>query len=216
MIKKLSIHQVAWYFLLFSIFGMILENITCLVMSGIIESRKGFIIGPFCPIYGLGAIILIVCLEPFKNSKLKTFIYGMIIGASFEYFSSYAMQAIYGVKFWDYPNYFLNINGRTCLIYAVSWGILSLILIYIAKPAIDVFIKKMYSIKLDKIIIGFMIADACITFITINSFMRRVELEYNYNEYTDGIVSNVAMKNIFPNMIYVPLDGKQKLTAKIM
>ena len=132
MIKKLNIHQVAWYFLLFSIFGMLLENITCLVTSGVIESRKGFIIGPFCPIYGLGAILLIMCLEPIKQNKIKVFLYGMLIGASFEYFSSFTMQALYGVKFWDYPNYLLNINGRTCLIYALSWGLLSLTLIYSA------------------------------------------------------------------------------------
>ncbi len=216
MIKKLTFHELVWYFFVFSIAGMFLENIFCFITSRSIESRKGFLIGPFCPIYGVGAILLIMFLEPHKAKKYKVFLYGMIVGASFEYFSSFAMQALYGTKFWDYPKYFLNINGRTCLFYAVSWGVLSLVLIYWIKPIIDKFIKLFTSKNVDKIILTFMLTDALITFIAINSFMGRVKLKYNNNIYKEGFISNKAMEVIFPNMVYVTKNDKKILIRKLM
>lgn len=216
MIKKLTFHEIAWYFFIFSILGMILENLLCLSTTGIIESRKGFIIGPFCPIYGLGAIILIMFLEPYKNKPYKIFLYGMFVGASFEYYSSYVMQALYGVKFWDYPKYFMNINGRTCLLYAACWGILSAILIYFAKPIIDKFIEKNKSDGIDKVLIGFMILNSIVTYVAINSYMYRVELKYSSGKVLNGLISNTAMETIFPNMIYVNTENNKILVSQIL
>ena len=92
--KKLSFHQLVWYFLIYSILGMILENVFCLITHHKIESRMGFIIGPFCPIYGFGAILLIVFLTPLKKNWHKVFFLGIFIGAMYEYVLSFVLQAL--------------------------------------------------------------------------------------------------------------------------
>ena len=58
--KKITFHDVFWYFIIFSIIGLIVEMLFCYVTTGQIESRKGLIWGPFCPIYGVGGAVLIL------------------------------------------------------------------------------------------------------------------------------------------------------------
>ena len=188
--KKITFHQIVWYFFVFSIFGMIMENIVCLVTTGKIESRKGFIIGPFCPIYGFGAILLIYVLKA-ENKWYRILFYGTLTGTAFEYISSFTMQALYGVKFWNYEKYFLNVNGRTALLYAVSWGILSLVLMYIAKPMVDKFIDKYKSKSLDYIMLFFMVINCCLTYNSIQSYAYRASLKYSgIDAEYNGLMSN--------------------------
>ena len=61
--KKLNFHQILWYFIIFSIIGLLIETLFCYSTSGVIESRKGLLWGPFCPVYGVGAVILIILLN---------------------------------------------------------------------------------------------------------------------------------------------------------
>ncbi len=89
-------------------------------------------------------------------------------------------------------------------------------LIYWIKPIIDKFIKLFTSKNVDKIILTFMLTDALITFIAINSFMGRVKLKYNNNIYKEGFISNKAMEVIFPNMVYVTKNDKKILIRKLM
>ena len=59
--KKISIHDLFWYFLIFSVIGLILETVYCYITSGVIESRKGLLWGPFCPVYGVcGAFLFFI------------------------------------------------------------------------------------------------------------------------------------------------------------
>ena len=61
--EGITIHRIIWYTLLFSVLGLIIETIYCFATTGILESRKGLILGPFCPIYGVGASVLIILLN---------------------------------------------------------------------------------------------------------------------------------------------------------
>ena len=198
-----------------------MENIVCLVGTGNIESRKGFIIGPFCPIYGAGAIFLLVFLDN-KSKWYKKFFYGMILGSVFEYISSYVMQALYGIKFWDYKYYSYNLNGRTALTYAVSWGILTIALIYVMKPLADKFIAKYKSKSLDLIILFFMLTNGLATYKSINSYIYRAEniIQNKKNNIKedefDKMMSNEVMKAVFPNIIYVSKDKNEILLRDIM
>lgn len=202
--KKLTFHELVWYFFIYSIFGMILENVFCLITQHKIESRMGFIIGPFCPIYGLGAILLIIFLSNFKSKWYRVFFFGIIIGAMYEYVSSFVLQALYSVKFWDYSNWFMNINGRTCLFFAMSWGIISLGLIYLINPYIENIIDNNKSRSLDIIIFVFFTIDCILTYLAINSYVDRAKIAYGYNikAEANNIVTNEVMKFLFPNMIY--------------
>ena len=82
---KITIHQTIWYLMIFSIIGLIIETLFCYFTTGIIESRKGLIFGPFCPIYGFGATFIIFMLNSLKNNKIKLFVYGGILGSVIEF-----------------------------------------------------------------------------------------------------------------------------------
>ena len=68
--NKLTIHQIFWYMVIFSIIGIIVETIYCYVTTGVLESRKGLIWGPFCPVYGVSAAILIIALNRYQDKNI--------------------------------------------------------------------------------------------------------------------------------------------------
>lgn len=206
-------HYYFWYFIIFSILGLIIETLFCYITTGVIESRKGLLIGPFCPIYGVGAVCLIFGLEKYKENPIKIAIYGSIIGSIVEYLLSFGLEAMYGARFWDYSYNVFNLNGRICLIYSVYWGILSLILLKYVLPGIDKYISKIpeKDIKIvDSILFVFFIFNVFSTIWSINVYETRVKNEYyginTIKEYSlktkieDTVFNNNAMKKIFPNL----------------
>ncbi len=211
--NKINIHYLIWYFLIFSIIGLILETIFCYVTTGIIESRKGLLIGPFCPIYGLGAVCLICVLNKYKENNLKIFIIGGITGSCVEYILSYALEAIYGARFWDYDYEVLNLNGRICLTFTIYWSILSIVLMKYIKPKIDQYIEIIAKNKrklIDGLIVIFLIFDTLITIWGINTYQKRVENQYygiqDLNKKSikmqveETCFSNKIMMKTFPNL----------------
>lgn len=114
------------FFFVYAILGWILETLYCIYELGHFEKR-GFLYGPLCPIYGYGAIILLVVLKPFKNRNLLLFIYSAIVFSVFEYLVGYSLEALFSMKFWDYTNDILNINGRITLWFSIIWGIFGIL-----------------------------------------------------------------------------------------
>lgn len=123
------------YFILYSIIGWCIEMIYCRICQGKWVDR-GFLFGPYCPIYGFGAIILILSLKPFDNNPLILFILSLILTTVLEYITSYVMEKLFNAKWWDYSHLPLNINGRVCLLNSLEFAILSLFLIYIIHPKV--------------------------------------------------------------------------------
>lgn len=80
-------------FWIFSVFGWIMEEIVCSISEKKIVNR-GFLIGPYCPIYGFGGLIMIF-LIPYKNEPLTCFILAAVLCSVLEYITSYIMEKIY-------------------------------------------------------------------------------------------------------------------------
>lgn len=214
--EKISLHQVLWYFIIFSVIGIFIETIYCYITTGVLESRKGLIWGPFCPVYGVGATLLILLLNRFKNSKIKLFIYGGIIGDIIEYLMSYGLEAIYGTRFWDYSYKNFHLNGRICFTYTMFWAILSVLLILFVKPIIDKCVKKLnfkYINIIEILITIFLILDIICTIWAVSSYKKRViDVYYNkdlQNKYTiinkieHTLFSNEKMLKTFPNIRFI-------------
>lgn len=102
-----------------------------------IESRKSFLYGPFCAIYGVGAVIMLVGLQRFKKNNYTLFFGGFLIGSIVEYVISWAGEMIFNIKWWDYSNMPFNINGRICVWFSFFWGILAIYLMSHFHPKID-------------------------------------------------------------------------------
>lgn len=226
---KITFHQLLWYFVIFSIIGLLIETIFCYITSGIIESRKGLLWGPFCPVYGVGAAILIILLNKVDtNNCFKLFIYGFLIGSILEYIMSYVLESIYSIRFWDYTYTGNSINGRICIVYSLFWGILSIFLLKVAKPNIDKLINKIpksIEKKLDIFVTIFFILNVIVTIWAIQTYENRATEIYNgtYNSEVNNITSqnsiiksiekkhftNERMKKIFPNLRIKDKEGQE-------
>lgn len=129
---------ILYYFLLFiiySILGWCIEVTFCSIPRRKLTSR-GFLIGPYCPIYGSAAIIMILSLKRYINDPIVIFIMGALIASILEYITSYAMEKLFNARWWDYSEKKFNIEGRICLQNSFLFGLLCLVLMYFVHPYI--------------------------------------------------------------------------------
>lgn len=119
-ILGMSIWRVLAYFIIYSILGYLIETLFGLVTKGVIESRQSFLYGPFCAIYGLGAVIMIGLLQYFNKNNFSLFFGGFLIGSVVEYLVSLFGEMMLHVKWWDYSNMPLNIMVEYVYIFLYS------------------------------------------------------------------------------------------------
>lgn len=141
------------YLLIFfagSFAGYIYEVIFYLLFDHELVNR-GFLYGPYLPVYGFGAVILVLLLKKFKKNPLVVFLFAMFVTGVVEYFTGYLMWQIYHKMWWDYTGLFLNIDGYVCLRSVLTFGIGGILLIYLIEPLICKFIsnikKKVYRVS---------------------------------------------------------------------
>lgn len=135
-----------FYFALFAFFGWVLETVYCLFVLGHF-TKRGFLYGPLCPIYGWGALLLITFLAKYKKNNLKLFVYSAFVFSAFEYVVSYILDALFAMHWWDYTGEFMNLNGRISIFYSFAWGIIAILFINHLYP----FVKKKLNYLLSKI-----------------------------------------------------------------
>lgn len=124
------------YLVLYSFLGWILESV-----SKTIAQRKfvnsGFLNGPICPIYGFGAVIMLLCLNSLKDNILLLFVVSFIVLSIWEYIVGILLEKIFKTKYWDYSHLKFNIKGRVCLKNSIFWGILGVLFIEYIHPFIE-------------------------------------------------------------------------------
>ena len=114
-------------FLIISFLGWVMEVIDILVETNKLINR-GFLIGPYCPIYGLASLCMIFLLKPFSNNLFFLFLMAILICSVFEYFVSFLMEKLFRARWWDYSDRFFNLNGRICLRNSIIFGVLAIVL----------------------------------------------------------------------------------------
>jgi len=129
-------------FLTYSFIGWVCEVIYCSVPSKKFINR-GFLRGPYCPIYGFGAIAVINILTPFSEKPILVYVLAVIITSLLEYVTGYLLERVYHLKWWDYSNYKFNIHGKVVLHNSLIFGALSLIAIYFLNPILLNTISKL-------------------------------------------------------------------------
>lgn len=103
--------------------------------------NRGFLYGPWLPIYGFGALLILWMTQRWIHSPIQVFIVGMLSASTLEYFTGSLMELIFHVRYWDYSDEKYNINGHVCLHVSLAWGIASLILVYLVHPLLLEFIS---------------------------------------------------------------------------
>ena len=116
----MAIYDYFIYFYLYSFVGWFFESCYCSLRPKKWINR-GFLRGPFCPIYGVGALTILICLLPFRSmtsndyvNEFLIFTVGMIVCDIVEYFTSFVMEKAFNARWWDYSENFLNLHGRIC------------------------------------------------------------------------------------------------------
>ena len=132
-----TIWRILAYFIIYSVLGYIIETIFGIVSKGTWESRQSFLYGPFCGIYGLGAVIMILSLQYFNQNSNRLFWGGFVVGSIIEYVVSWIGEVVLNVKWWDYSNMPLNLNGRICVFFSIFWGLLAIYLMSYINPRVD-------------------------------------------------------------------------------
>ena len=226
-----TITKLLAYFIIYSVIGFIIETIFGLLTKGVVESRKSFLYGPFCGIYGLGAVVMIVGLQKFKKNNYTLFIGGFIIGSIVEYVISLIGELIFNIKWWDYSNMPFNINGRICFWYSIFWGLLAIYLMSHVNPKVDKFIEKIPKniLKNTTIVLTiFLFLDCLITGFALKMFFVKLVNNYDLNikgvdkyivkyaelyeqpgikKFVDTHFSNEKMMKTFPNIKVTQKDG---------
>ncbi len=139
----LSFSKLFWLFVIGSFFGTVLETFWALFAEGHFEMRVGWVLGPFIPVYGVGAVAITLCLYKLHSkSDVIVYIASAVIGATFEYLCSYFQEKFLGTISWDYSDTPFNIDGRTNLMFALIWGFLGLVWLRNLYPFISNLIEK--------------------------------------------------------------------------
>lgn len=161
------------YLILYSFFGWILESICKTV-----EQRKfvnsGFLNGPICPIYGCGAIIMILCLNSLKDNIFLLFIVSFLVLSIWEYIVGVLLEKLFKTKYWDYSHLKFNIKGRVCLKNSIFWGILGVLFIKYIHPFIQ---SKIVLVPLDILIYCNVVLYIAVIIDTIVSSVKTVKLD---------------------------------------
>lgn len=131
----------AFYFLIYSIIGWFFEVVYCFAVDGEFVNR-GLLHGPYLPVYGFGAIIIINLIAPRCKTAFGLFFASMFVCTVLEYFTSWYMEVVFNVSLWNYSEFFLNIDGRVCLWNTLLFGILALVVIYVFQPFFNRFLHK--------------------------------------------------------------------------
>lgn len=183
------------YFLLFLIYsfvGWVLEVIYTLFIDKKLTNR-GFFIGPYCPIYGVGALLIVIFLSKFQQHPFALFILAVVICSVLEYCTSYVMEKIFKIRWWDYSNNRFNINGRICFETMIPFGVIACLLVYVINPFLVLNLNKLPESCLVVLSLVFgvlLLADYITSFNIVNNFKKTVK-KVSELDRTDDVNSYV-------------------------
>ena len=120
-------------FMIYSFFGWIIEMLVVAMQNGRFTDR-GFLIGPYLPIFGIGAVLITLFLSKYSNDVFILFIMSAFLGALLEYIVSYILEKMFHARWWNYEKDKFNLNGRVCLSTTIGFGILGVMLIMFFNP----------------------------------------------------------------------------------
>lgn len=165
MARKKTTHEFDYYVLLF--FGLAfigwLWEVGLYLATEHAFINRGVYRGPYLPIYGAGGLALCLLLRPLRRKPVRVFLLSMALCSGLEYFTSWFLERLWGIRWWDYSGHAWNLNGRICLLGAVVFGLGGTGLVCLLQPLYERLyqrIAKKWRIVLCLILLAMFIADA--------------------------------------------------------
>ena len=125
-----------WYFWIYSFLGYLLEKAFAKLTNAPLQGRKGFLMLPLCPVYGLGMLAVLALPEGW-NSGGNLIFWGGLAATAVEYAVHWGYDVLLGVRFWDYSDLFGNLHGRVCLHFSLVWGALTALAVRWIQPVVE-------------------------------------------------------------------------------
>ena len=195
--KFLEIYLLFW---IFSTFGWIMEIIVCSIDEKKLVNR-GFLLGPYCPIYGFGGVSMLI-LYSYRNDPLVCFVLALVMCSVLEYITGYLMEKIYKVRFWDYSKEPFNLNGRVCLRNAIAFGFLGMLCTSYIYPLMFNILGKMNQALLIVLCILIFIITTCDIIISCNVMNKiKKKITKNLSEWKNKDVTSDIKDLIKNNLI---------------
>lgn len=175
-----NLYEAMWIFVVYAFLGWCAEVAFAAVDSGKFVNR-GFMNGPYCPIYGVGVLVVVWVLTPLKDNTLILFGGSVLLTSLLEYIVGFLLERLFGNRWWDYSNMPFNIRGYVCLKFSLMWGLGCMLIMDMVHPAIYRWIQwmpqKAGTVFLAVFLGGFL-ADLCVTVNTVlklNAKLRALE-----------------------------------------
>lgn len=205
-----TIYEVLWIFIVYAVIGWCSEVAYAALDTGKFVNR-GFLNGPYCPIYGFGISLVIVVLTPLKENLLILYIGSVILTSVIEYITGYLLEKVFHNKWWDYSDKPYNIKGYICLKFSLFWGFACTFIVLILHPIIYGIIKIvpfLIGVIILTVVLVFFAIDCGITVATIMKFNERLK---RMNEIAQRIhhLSDEVGENIYENVTEA-LEKKEK------
>lgn len=173
-----NFYELVWIFIIYAVIGWCTEVSYAALDTGKFVNR-GFLNGPYCPIYGCGVVIVVAILTPLKDNLLILFFGSFLLTSVLEYLTGFILEKVFHNKWWDYSNKPFNIRGYVCLKFSIYWGLACTFIMDVVHPAIYKFITIIPEILGIVILVIAMTAfsvDICVTVATILKFNKRLKL----------------------------------------
>jgi len=187
-----------YFFIFYSFLGWLIES-TFVSINTKRFINRGFLDGPFCPIYGFGSLAIILFVFPFKYHLLSFFLISILIATIIEYFTSWFFEKFLKISWWNYSNKPLNINGRICLENSIYWGIIAVLVLTFIHPSIinlSIFLSNYLGFYGVIIFLIYFIIDATDSFTSIIQFNKNLSQKI-YNIQLNNKINRLI--KTFPN-----------------
>lgn len=191
------LYDVFYLFLLFfiySILGYLFEVTFVSLCTKKINFSRGFLLGPYIPIYGLGIICIVKLLHKYENDLLILFIMSTLVCTVLEYTISVIMEKLFKLRWWDYSHMSFNINGRVCLLNSFIFGIGGIIITKLINPSIESLLQSIpnwLTITLSILTAIVFITDIIISLIAMLNIKIEVK-KYTKKDATETIKEEIA------------------------
>ena len=222
----IEIEKLFLAFMFYSIIGWIMEVIVTIVEDKKFVNR-GFLIGPYCPIYGTGFLGITLLLSKYMAHPIGLFFLIIILCSFIEYMTSLIMEKLFKARWWDYSERILNIDGRVCLVNSLAFGILGILGLYYLNPEIEAIIES-FSIPLIHVLsillFSILVVDFIISFNIMNKFKDKIKLLSKDNteeiktKIYDLLKHNILARRVaeaFPHYKPLLFEKLKKIKEKI-
>lgn len=204
-----NFYELLWIFIIYAFIGWCTEVGYAALNTGKFVNR-GFLNGPYCPIYGCGVVIVVAVLTPLKENLIILFIGSFLLTSVLEFITGFLLEKVFHNKWWDYSDLPFNIKGYVCLKFSIYWGLACTFIMDIMHPIIYKFITlipRILGIVLISVFMGVFVVDVIITVATILKFNQRLKAMDDIAKRIHNISDEIG-ERVYENVTIV--DSKQK------